>query len=244
MKLLKSIAPFCVLFSLLAAPGTKVDAATFCVTSKIFEGASLDAAAEHLVLFDEGLVYDLPQIDSRFVTVYDPAQGRVTLLDRQNQTQATVSTKDLLQVSAQARAAAKTPDQQSKLGLNATVQPSTRMIGHSIKFANVEYHASTQTPAEPSMALDYGRFADLAARLNIVRRLGPPPFARMTLYGHIAKQGEVPLATTLTIHRGGTEEDFRSTHEITALSSKDRGRIDEVRGMLTLYQEVALKQIR
>ena len=42
------------IFPMLIAPPT--NAATFCVTSKIFEGANLEAAAEHQVLFDEGLV--------------------------------------------------------------------------------------------------------------------------------------------------------------------------------------------
>ena len=48
---------------LLLLPGWQLQGATFRVTTKIFEGSQLDAAAEHVILFQEGLVYDFPQIE-------------------------------------------------------------------------------------------------------------------------------------------------------------------------------------
>ena len=218
------------------------DAATFRLTTKVYAGADLDPFAQHLILFDEGLVYDLPKIESRFVTVYDESQNRVTILDRQTQLQTVLGTSDLEMVTAQARAAAVTPEQQEQRGLLAQVEPSKRVIGCSIKFGNLEYHTSTQTPDDPSIAVDYGRFAILASRLNILRRLGPPPFGRMTLDQHIATMGELPLETTLTVRRGEQAQEYRSTHELDELAPLDRKKMDEVRGMLTLYREVPLKE--
>jgi hypothetical protein len=218
------------------------DAGTFRVTTKIYAGADLDPSAEHRILFDEGLVYDLPQIESRFVTVYDEAQNRVTILDRQTQVQTILGVGDLEKITAQARAAAVTPQQQEQLGLLAQVEPSKRVIGYTIKFGNLEYHTSTQTPQDPTVAIDYARFVILASRLNIVRRRGAPPFGRMTLNHHIAAMGELPLETTLTLRRSEQAEEFRSTHELDQLTPVDRKKIDEVRGMLTLYREVDLKE--
>ncbi len=216
-------------------------AATFRVTTRIYEGASVESAAVHEILFDEGLVYDLPQINNRFVTVFDAAQKRVTILDRKTQVRTTLGTDQLIKVSAQARAAAKTPEQQERLGLMAKIETSNRG-GYVIRFGSFEYFTSTQSPGDTSMAADYGRFADLAARLNIVRHLGPPPFGRMTLNQYVMSKGELPLETTLTVRRGENVQRFRATHALAELTDADRKRIHEVQGMLMLYREVTLKE--
>ena len=75
---------------------------TFSVTTQIFVGEQKTPASEHQILFDQGLVYDVPVINRRFITVFDPAQKRVTLLDRDTQVQASVSTDDLIKITAQA----------------------------------------------------------------------------------------------------------------------------------------------
>ncbi len=214
----------------------------FCVISKIFVADQAKPAAEHLILFDSGVVYDLPQIEDRFVTVYDPAQGSVTLLDRLTQVQATLSTDDLTRISAQARAAAKNPQQQEKLGLLAAVEKDAATGLLKIQFGNFAYVTTTQTPTRPLVATHYGVFFDLAARLNIVRRLGPPPFARMSLNSHLTAAKKLPLDTKLTITRESKTETYRSTLQlIESLSSDHRARIQEVAGMLELYRDVSLK---
>jgi hypothetical protein len=228
-----------ILSSLVAA--APLQAATFRAVSKIFQGANLDAEANHLLLFDEGLVYDLPQIRSRFVTVFDEAQQQVILLDRQTRVQTTVGTEDLLKFSAKVRAQA-TAAQKEKFGLEAIVKPSTRVIGYSIKFGNLEYNATTQKPEDVTKAADYGRFFDLASRLNIYRQLGAPPFGRMTLNQHIMGAGEIPLEVMLTRRQGDKSEEFRSTLEIDEMQPHDREKIDEVIGMLKLYKTVQPKE--
>jgi hypothetical protein len=217
-------------------------AANFRVTSKIYEGANTDASAEHWILFDERHVYDLPQIESRFVTVYDLVKNQVTRLDRQTQVKTRLKTDDLVEATAQIRAAAKTRQQKDKLGLTAKVVPSNRVSGLSIRFGNSERHTTTQAPDDPAVAVDYGRFADLALRLNIFRLGVPPPFARMTLNDHITAAGELPLKTTLTLQLRNAKKEYRSTHELSELNDSDRKEIAKVRGMLTLYREVPWKE--
>jgi len=213
---------------------------TFRVTTKIFVGDRTDPAAEHQILFDQGLVYDLPQINRRFITVFDQAQKRVTLLDRDSQVQTSVGTDDLVKITAQARAAVTTPQQRQKLGIEAKVEASRTGPGYTIKFANIEYRTTTQKPQNPLIATDYAMFVDLASRLNLVRRLGPPPFGRMTLHQQLASIGELPLELTLTFSGAQTSEQFRSTHAIGNLTDADRETIKEVRGFLALYRQVDL----
>lgn len=213
----------------------------FCVTTKIFAGDQRDPASEHQILFDQGLVYDVPVVNPRFITVFDPAQKRVTLLDRDTQVQTSVSTDDLVKITAQARASVKDDEQKKKLGMEATVQTSDQRAGYSIKFANLEYHATTQKPDDPKIASDYAVFVDLASRLNLVRRLGPPPFGRMTLHQELASRGELPLELTLTIAGSKQTEQYRATHAVGELADSEREVIQEVRGFLALYRQVDLK---
>ncbi|MEM8668570.1 MAG: hypothetical protein AAGG48_13710 [Planctomycetota bacterium] len=213
-------------------------AATFRITTLLYEGAAIQPAAEHRILFDQGLIYDLPQKDSRFVTVYDPAQGSITLLDRTTKVQATIDIDGLTRAAALARAAADTKQKEDLLGLNAQVTDSTRVIGYSISYGKLEYETTTQQPPDPKMATDFGRFTILSSQLNIVRRFGPPAFGKMTLYEHISRRGELPLELTLTVNQRDAVQTFRATHKLERLMDSDRTMIREVRAMMDLYKDV------
>ncbi|MGI9465879.1 MAG: hypothetical protein ACR2OA_02015 [Rubripirellula sp.] len=213
----------------------------FCVTTKIFVGDESEPVSEHQILFDEGLVYDVPVINRRFITVFDPAQKRVTLLDRDTQVQTSVSTDDLIKITAQARAAVVDDEQKKKLGMDAEVKKIDQGTAYAIKFANLEYRTTTQRPESSKIASEYAIFVDLASRLNLVRQLGPPPFGRMSLHQKIAANGELPLELTLTIKGSKQSEQYRSTHSVGGVADPERQAINEVRGFLTLYRQVELK---
>ncbi len=219
--------------------------ATFRVTTKVYAGPTLKPSAEHLILFQEGLIYDFPQIESRYVTIFDLSQKLVTLMDRETQVQASVSVDDLIKICAQARAAAKTEEQRTQLGINAKVETSTKVQGYRLRFANLDYQLTGQQPEKPAVAAEFAKFVDLAARLNLVRRLGPPPFGRMTLNQHLAERKEIPLETTLTLTRGDEKLEYRSTHELeelTALPKANIEKIEEAIGMRAIYRQVNLKE--
>ena len=213
----------------------------FCVTTKIFVGEEIDPVSEHQILFDQGLVYDVPVINRRFITIFDPAQKRVTLLDRDTQVQTSVSTDDLIKITAQARAAVVDDEQKKKLGMEAEVEKIDQGAAYAIKFANLEYRTTTQRPESPKIAAEYAIFVDLASRLNLVRRLGPPPFGRMSLHQKIAAHGELPLELTLTITGSKQSEQYRSTHSVGEVADSERQMINEVRGYLALYRQVELR---
>ena len=88
------------------------------------------------------------------------------------------------------------------------------------------------------------KFVDLAARLNLVRRLGPPPFGRMTLNQHLADRQEIPLETILIVRRDAESQEYRSTlslEPLKMLSDADRKKIQEAIGMRAIYRQVDLK---
>ncbi|EMI22191.1 putative secreted protein [Rhodopirellula maiorica SM1] len=227
------------MMAFVASAGDVSYSADFRVTTEIYENASPKPAAKHLILFAGNLTYDLAEIQNRDVTVYDPDRKRVILLDRVAKTRTTINTEDLVRITAQARAAAETSEQQQRLGIAAS--PENQGPKYSISYGDARYETTTETPSEAEMAVRYGQFVDLASRLNLVHRRGLPPFARMSLSQRIASDGKIPTETTLTIRRGVQVDRFRSSHTfISTLSQQDRQQIDEIGGMLALYKEVPL----
>jgi len=219
-------------------------AENFRVITKVYSGSSLDALSEHLILFQEGVIYDFPEIETRFVSIFDSGKKLVTIMDRETQVQASVSEDDLVKITAQARAAATTEEQRTQLGMNAAVEPSKRVLGYKLSFGNLEYHMTGQPAPSQEVAVEFAKFVDLAARLNLVRRLGPPPFGRMTLNQYLASKKEVPLETTLILNREGGSQEYRSTlalETIESLSSDDRKKMQEAAGMRAIYRQVDLK---
>ncbi len=245
-RLTNWVTPLQLYFALavMTLPICDLDAETFRVTTKVYSGKNTEAASEHIILFQEGLTYDFPQISTRFVTIFDSGKKRVTIMDRETQVQATVSEEDLIKVTAQARAAASTAEKKKQLGINAMVEESHRVDGYQIRFGNLEYHITSQKPSSEAVAKEFAKFFDLAARLNLVRRLGPPPFGRMTLNQHLASKQEIPLETLLILNRDTGAQEYRSTLELEVLenfSKLDREKIQEAVGMRAIYRQVDLK---
>lgn len=222
-------------------PATSV-AATFAVNVQTFVDPSAEPIADHRIVLDNGLFYDLPQIQKSIVTIYDTAAGTVTMLDRVTQVQTTVAVDDLVRVTAQARAAADTAEKRHRLGIDAVVAPSDQVQGFMIQFGGATYHTTTQTPTESEMAADFARFSDLASRLNLVQRHWLPPFARMTLGDHLRTIGLMPLETTLAIQRGGQIDEYRSRVVISDIDATDEAAIKQTAGMMSLFREVPLDE--
>lgn len=213
---------------------------SFVVTQKIYSGDDPKPVAHHRLIFDAGVTYDFPQIDSPVVTVYDSAKGEVTLIDQQKQIHTTVTQSELIEFTASVRAAAETEAQREGLGLLTKIIASDRLDGYSISFEGVQYDISMQTPKHRWMAADYGRFSNIAGKLNLLQRRGVPPFARMQLGERIALEGKIPLVTMLSVKTSRKEDHFRATATVGAISENDRVLIEKVTGMLTLYKAVSL----
>ncbi|WP_235033230.1 hypothetical protein [Rubripirellula obstinata] len=224
-----------------------IDDQAFAVVQRIYQSETSDPVAQHRLLFDGGVIYDLPEIQTRIVTVYDPAKKQVILIDRQAKNQTSISTTKLVEFTANVKAGSANP---SDLGIGTVVRPSDRVDGYTAEFSNtddakhfgVRYDVTTQTVHSHTMAKDFGRFSDLSSRLSLLRRRGLPPFARMSLSRKLSSLGVLPSETTLTVQRGDHSEHFKSTTTVESFTKKDGESINQVRGMIASYESVAMNE--
>lgn len=214
-------------------------AAEFSVVTKLYSGEDERPVSEHRILFTEGTAYHFSAAGQP-LAVYQSDPGKVTLLDLGEEVQTEIRLDDLLSVTAAAKAAVEDPAQRQQLGITADVVADED--AYRVEFAGIGYRAETQLPQDPAMASDYGRFADLALRMNILRPVGPPPFARLKLNRQLVARGRIPVASTMTITRGGRMVEFRSTNQFGELNEDDRRRVQQAQTLLREYRQIPLSE--
>lgn len=214
-------------------------AASFRVETEVFEGTQVKPQSQHLLLFDKGAVYDLPLGGGSTITFFDPQRSRVILLHKIQRVRTSISTDSLIQISAQARAAAIEAGAEKALGLNARVVPGQTPDTYGIEFGGTKYTATIQPASTDGSAAEYAAFTVWACRLNIARHVGPPPFARMTLADFFAAERALPRQIKLDVRRGLQTRTYRSEHlYVGRLSDLDRKKISDVGQMISNYAEV------
>ncbi|PAY20849.1 hypothetical protein CKO51_03645 [Rhodopirellula sp. SM50] len=217
----------------------------FQVTVEVFEvlgNEKLQLQDRHLVLFKGGKAYDFGLTEPRDVTLIDPVNSQVVLLSRVDHVKSTITHQEIVTAAARFRLFATNEGLETRLGIDAkTTKDPNQDNRYNIEFG--DYHYSVAT-AEPSMAAQPHRFAeftDWVARVNLVRKLGTPPFARINLGNAIAAEGLVPQTVTLTLKSQTHSRTFVSSYKFKpGLSKESQQRLDEVAGMLTLYRDVPL----
>lgn len=214
-------------------------APSFRIETELFEGTQTKPQSQHLLLFDAGVVYDLPMGTGSTITVFDPARSRVMLLHKVQRVRTSISTDSLIQVSAQARSAAMAAGSARSLGLDARVTKADAPDTYIIEFDGTKYSATTQPALVDGVAAEYAAFTVWACRLNIARHVGPPPFARMTLADFLAAENALPRQVKLDVRRGLKTRTYRSENlYVGRLSDLDRKRISEVGDMIASFNEV------
>lgn len=226
--------------SLSAAPPSPLPAGpSFRLETEIYQDQANEPVSRHKILFDSGVIYDLQEHGGHVQTVFDPARQRVILLDTKAQVQAEVSTQHLIDVTAQLSVAARQQGKTETFGLDAVVSSDNDQ--YWIAFGSCQYQTTTQTVSRPELATAYHELTVWAARLNVLRRLGAPPFARMTLGEKLAADGRLPLDLTLTIDQGVSKQHYRAHHLVLEkLSELDRRAIETVGDQLASFRKVAI----
>lgn len=221
-------------------PSTK---AAFRVETVIFEGTEPKPQSQHLMLFDSGLVYDMPVGVDATITVFDPLRGRVVLLHKIQKVKTSISNESLIRIAAQLRATAVESKAGTGLGLDAKVAAGESPESYTIEFGDTKYFATTQPALNDSLAEQYAEFTIWACRLNLARQIGSPPFARITLAEFLAAEKLLPRQIRLEVRRGLKTRIFRAEHSyVGRLSDADRKRIGEVGAMMAGFEEVAFAE--
>lgn len=221
-------------------PSTK---AAFRVETVIYEGTEPKPQSEHLMLFDAGLIYDMPVGVDATITVFDPVRGRVVLLHKLQKVKTSVSNESLIRIAAQLRAAAIEAKAGRELGLEAKVGAGETPDSYTIEFGDTKYFATTQAAFNDSLAEQYAEFTVWACRLNLARQIGSPPFARITLAEFLAAEKLLPRQIRLEVRRGLKTRIFRAEHSyVGRLSDTDRKKIGEVGAMMAGFEEVAFAE--
>lgn len=214
------------------APGLAADGFAIEATTRV-DGQTTD---RHRILFAAGIAYDVMGDGSRFLAIYD--SSGVTLLDRREQTRTFIHHRAMIDATAEAEAAAARSPNAARFGLK--IRPEVQDDVYSASFGPFTYEIRCDDPAEDFISGDYARFADAAARLNLLRARGFPPFARLTLNRQIALDGRLPVETVVSVRGDTRVQTFVCSHVRTGLSMDDRQWIDRLENMKQLFTSIPL----
>lgn len=216
----------------------------FQVTVEVFsvDGEAKQLQDRHLVLFKDGKAYDFALTEPRDVTVIDPTSGTVTLLSRENHVKATIDNQYIINAIAQFRVYAKNQNLEARLGMDPKIEKTgPTPVGYRATFEDFQYDVVAGVPKNAAWPSRFAEFTDWVARVNLIRKLGTPPFTRMKLGRMLATDGLVPTEITLEIKSPNGQRTFASNYVFKhGLSKEAQKRINEVAGMMTLYREIPL----
>lgn len=216
---------------------------SFRVETDLFEGDATTPQSQHLILFDSGVAYDLPVGNGSVITVFDIPRNRIVLLHKITRVRTSISSDTLIQMTAQVRTEAAAKGNAVGLGIDAKVIHGQDPDSYVIEFAGNRYEATAQPVTDPAIASEFAAFTAWAARLNIARHVGSPPFARITLADHLAAEERLPRQVKLDVRRGLKSRTFRSENLVVErLSEPDRKKISDVGGMIATFAEVEFSQ--
>jgi len=232
LLLLPSLAP--------AADAPKPADATarpFRVTIEIRLQGDAAVLDRHLILFAGQKVYDFALTDPHDVTVIDPAHGTVTLLSREKQVKSTIGTGEIATYTAKVRTDARLQGIENRVGIG--VQATAAQGSYELAFGDYQYRVATVAPDFAGQAARFVEFTDWAGRINLVRKLGPPPFARMKLGRQIAGDDRLPADLLLTCQSPDANHTFDSRYRYAVgLRDADQKRIEEANQLLALCREI------
>ncbi len=177
---------------------------SFRVETDVFRGDSQKPISQTLTVFQDGMVYDFPlQPKSDRMTVFDRARGVIVLLDASRKMKAVVTTKQLLEITAQMKVRVDaSPEYSVRYAPRFQEQLDSANNQIVLTSPQLEYRAKFVHPQDPNAVIQYQQFADWFARLNAMH-LGHPPFARIELDARLAVLQAIPSEVVRTITGAG-----------------------------------------
>jgi hypothetical protein len=238
----------------MALPGTAAGQ-DFRVDTELFKNQDKAPFVQTLTIFAEGIVYDFRLTEPLEATVFDPRNGRFTLLDEKRKVKATVTTQELLDYClALDDQAAKGKDRlfafcavpefettEKDVDRNGQTHVELRMAGKPLT-----YVALGQRPERKEAAQAYRHFTDWCARLNSTRPGNLPAGARLALNQALADHELLPLEISRTISDYvGRKLEIKSQHLVNwTLSGEDHKRIDRAADMMAKFRAISYDDYR
>jgi hypothetical protein len=227
----------------------------FRVDTEMFKNQDKAPIVQTLTIFSEGIVYDFRLTEPLEALVFDPRNGRFTLLDETRKVKSTVTTQELLDFSlALETQAAKEKDRlfafcavpqfettEKEVERNGQTHVELRMTGKPLT-----YVALGQRPERKEAAQAYRHFTDWCARLNSTRPGNLPAGARLALNQSLAEHELLPLEISRTISDYlGRKLEIKSQHLVNwTLSGEDRKKIDRAADMMATFRAISYDEYR
>jgi hypothetical protein len=229
----RMVLPFVSLALYVAVPGGNVVVAEdFRIDTDVFlEDNAEEPIAETLTLFSGGLVYDFILSGSEEVTIFDVDRGNLVLLDTERQMKTSLTTQELLALSAKMRVLAEGDKLAELFFPEFSTQFDVDGMQLVLTSPRLTYRVAATRPKLAGGAQRFRQFADWYARLNAIRPGNMPPFARLELNAALADRELVPeeIEREVVLERrfGNKKSRVRSKHSfVWMLSGTDRKRIE------------------
>lgn len=238
------------------AAAAEVRGEDFRIETRVYEGNRAEPLNSTTTLFRAGVVYDFPAtpLGPWEITVFDPARGRITLLDSKRKMRTDLQVAEIEQFVEGQRERARQGDSPflQFLADPEFVESFDEATGKLELVSAFMTYTLTTVPAHSAEATrQYGDFADCFTKLSpMLEPAAPPPFARLVVNQALHERGLVPDRVTMTARPngdvGGKQEfQLRSEHDIAwRLQGADNKRIDAVMNQITTFKLVGFEEFR
>ncbi len=233
------------------AEHTHAQSADFRVVNEVFVGNQKEPVNRSVTIFHEGAVYDF-LADPQEVVVFDPAKGRLVLLDLERRIRTELNTAEVEQFSQRLKQWAS--QQQDPLlrflGAPEFSEQFDEVSGELIlSSAWLTYRILLADAPSPEACHQYRRFCDWMARLNtLLRASARPPFARLLANEAIARHEATPREVRLTIARAGLplpRKVLRSEHRFYEdVVGPDLDRVVQAQQFMDIFKPVDFREYR
>ncbi len=176
--------------------------AGFRINTDIYEDTKKPPIKRSLTFFQNGVFYDVDDIDGNNVTVIDPVRERIILLDLNRKVQTRLSMPDLerrLQLAMQ-QMDPKLYNMLASVTINST---NDQLV--SVGNENIKYVCRPIRAPDREIAEQFASFADWSARLNAIYPPCRPPFMRLQLNQAVLEQESIPEEVERTTRLNGRE---------------------------------------
>ena len=223
-----------------AAGQTRREVTDFRIDIDIYDDERKPPVSSVQTIFSAGQYIELDDAKGR-VTVVDPGQGLITILDSNRKSLVSLEMASIEQ-QLNTVLSEMTPEQRRKFSSDGgPIDEGDNFF--SIGNEWFRYKFRPVSPANPNMAISYGDFANWSARVN-ARYYNAPPFIRMQLNQLLIDQRQLPAELRrFTVVPSKTDAPAKK-EEIVArlivkesLSEKDRTRVANVLKSIDEYKK-------